>query len=80
VPEGHAPGAQHLSVGPFDAREPGNCGAVGLALAFLMTRTLNRLLFDVGSLDPVAFAAVPALLGSVALLAAYIPVSALRSE
>jgi hypothetical protein len=45
-----------------------------------MTRTLNRLLFDVGSLDPVAFAAVPALLGSVALLAAYIPVSALRSE
>ena len=64
-------------------------GAVGLALAFLVTRTLDRLLFDVGTLDPVTFAAVPALLGSVALLAAYIParrasrvdsVSALRSE
>lgn len=64
-------------------------GAIGLALAFLVTRALSHMLFGVGALDPVTFAAVPVLLGSVALLAAYIParrasridpVRALRAE
>jgi predicted permease len=48
-------------------------GAVGLVLAFLATRALQGFLFGVGALDPVAFVAVPAMLGAVALVAAYIP-------
>ncbi|MGD2151861.1 MAG: ABC transporter permease [Gemmatimonadales bacterium] len=64
-------------------------GCVGLAAALFLARALDQLLFGVGSLDPVAFALVPVLLGGVATLAAYIPsrrasrvdpVVALRSE
>lgn len=64
-------------------------GIVGLALALLVARLLSQLLFGVGAFDPVTFIAVPALLGGVALLAAYFParrasrvdpVSALRAE
>jgi predicted permease len=64
-------------------------GVVGLAVALLLARALERLLFGVGSFDPLAFALVPVLLGGVATLAAYIPsrrasrvdpVVALRSE
>jgi predicted permease len=62
---------------------------VGLALALLVARSLSRLLFGVSTFDPVTFVAVPALLGGVALLAAYLParrasrvdpVSALRAH
>jgi putative ABC transport system permease protein len=64
-------------------------GIVGLALALLLARLLSQLLFGVGAFDPVTFVTVPALLGVVALLAAYFParrasrvdpVSALRAE
>jgi predicted permease len=64
-------------------------GVIGLGLAFLATRALQGFLFGVGTLDPVAFVAVPAMLGAVALVAAYIParrasrvdpVRALKSE
>ena len=61
----------------------------GAAGAALLTRLMTDLLFDVEPFDPVTFAAVAALLGSVALLASYLPglratrvdpVVALRSE
>jgi putative ABC transport system permease protein len=48
-------------------------GLVGLVLAFLTTRALRGFLFGIAPLDPVAFVAVPALLGGVALLAALVP-------
>ncbi len=62
---------------------------IGLVLAGLSGQLLGRLLYGINALDPIAFAAVPALLGSVALLAAWIParrasavnpVRALRAE
>ncbi len=46
---------------------------IGLMLALLLTRALSSLLFGVGVFDPVTFIAVPALLGGVGVLAAYIP-------
>ena len=64
-------------------------GVVGLALALLVARLLSQLLFGVGAFDPLTFVTVPALLGGVALLAAYFParrasridpVSALRAD
>jgi predicted permease len=48
-------------------------GIVGLALAFLATRALQGFLFGIAPLDPVAFLAVPTVLGSVALLATFFP-------
>jgi putative ABC transport system permease protein len=50
------------------------CGiAIGLAAAFALTRLMAGLLFEVGPNDALTFAAVPLLLGAVALLASYIP-------
>jgi predicted permease len=48
-------------------------GAIGVGLALLTTRVLQGFLFGIAPLDPMAFLAVPVLLGGVALLAAYIP-------
>ena len=62
---------------------------VGVAGALALTRLMQSLLFGVGPLDLVAFAAAPALLIPVALVACLIPASraaqtdpleALRSE
>jgi len=47
--------------------------AIGLALAYLLTRFLASLLFNVKAGDPWTLAAVAAILGMVALLASYIP-------
>jgi predicted permease len=48
-------------------------GVIGLVLAFLATRAVQGFLFGIAPMDPVAFLSVPAVLGGVALLAAYIP-------
>jgi putative ABC transport system permease protein len=47
--------------------------AIGLVLAFGLTRLLKSLLFGVSVLDPLTFGAVALLLVSVALLACYVP-------
>jgi putative ABC transport system permease protein len=47
--------------------------AVGIAAAALATGALRTMLFGVTPLDPVSFAAAPALLAAVALLACYLP-------
>jgi putative ABC transport system permease protein len=47
--------------------------AVGLVVAFAVTRVLTTMLFAVSATDPFTFASVALLLGAVALLASYIP-------
>ena len=47
--------------------------AIGLAAAFGLTRLLGSLLFGVKALDPMVFAAVPAMLVVVALLSVWLP-------
>jgi len=47
--------------------------AAGLAGAFALSRVMSALLFGVSSRDAVTFAAVPAILAAIALLACYIP-------
>ena len=47
--------------------------AIGLAGAAVLTRTLSGLIYGVGTLDPLTFVAVPALLCVVALLACFLP-------
>ena len=47
--------------------------AIGVAGAVMLTRTLSGLIYGVGRLDPLTFAAVPALLCVVALLACFLP-------
>jgi predicted permease len=50
------------------------CGvAIGLAGAFALTRFMRSLLFGIAETDAVTFAAIPALLTLVALVASYIP-------
>ena len=48
-------------------------GIAGMLAAVLTTRALRSMLFGVTPLDPVSFAAAPALLACVALLACYVP-------
>ena len=50
----------------------GSC-AIGLALAYLLTRFLASLLFSVKAGDPWTLAAVAAILSLVALIATFIP-------
>ncbi|HKG21293.1 MAG TPA: ABC transporter permease [Blastocatellia bacterium] len=45
----------------------------GTAAAFVLTRTLASLLFEVSATDPTIFSSVPLLLVAVAMLACYIP-------
>jgi len=46
---------------------------VGAAGAFALTRLMTKLLFNVQPSDPLTFAAVAAILGSVAAIASYVP-------
>ncbi len=46
---------------------------VGLAASFGVARLLTNLLFGISSTDPVTFVGVPLLLGSMAILASYVP-------
>jgi putative ABC transport system permease protein len=46
---------------------------MGLVLAFLSTRLLSALLYDVGAFDAMTFLFVTITLAAVALLASYIP-------
>jgi predicted permease len=48
-------------------------GVAGMAAALAATRAIRTMLFGVTPLDPVSFAAAPALLAIVALLACYLP-------
>jgi putative ABC transport system permease protein len=47
--------------------------ALGLGAAFLLTRVVGSLLYEVSATDPVTFACVALLAALVALLACYIP-------
>ena len=47
--------------------------AAGVAGAVVLTRTLSGLVYGVGTLDPVTFIAVPAMLSVIALLACIVP-------
>jgi putative ABC transport system permease protein len=51
---------------------------IGLTVAFLATRLLKSVLYGVDAMDPTTFAGVTLLLGTVALLACWIP--ALRAS
>ena len=47
--------------------------ALGIGVALVLTRVMSALLFGVGPMDPVTYAAVSAVLAAVALLATYLP-------
>jgi putative ABC transport system permease protein len=47
--------------------------AIGMAGSFALTRVMSSLLFGITARDPVTFAAVPLVLGAVALVACYLP-------
>jgi putative ABC transport system permease protein len=47
--------------------------ALGLVASAFVAEAAQRLLFEVRGIDPVTFAAAPAILGAAALLASYIP-------
>ena len=47
--------------------------AVGVAAAFLLTRLMQSLLYEVRPVDPVTFVAVPIILLVVSLIASYVP-------
>ena len=47
--------------------------ALGLGAAFALTRVMSSLLFGISATDPVTFGSISVLLGSIALLACYIP-------
>ena len=55
------------------ARLAGAGAAIGLAAAFVVTRLMSSLLFEVNAIDPAIYAGVTTLLVAVALAACYVP-------
>ena len=47
--------------------------ALGIGVALALTRVMSALLFGVGPMDPITYAAVSGVLAAVALLATYLP-------
>ena len=47
--------------------------AIGLAGALFLTKFLQKLLFDVGGMDPLTFGSVMVMLAAVSLLASWLP-------
>jgi putative ABC transport system permease protein len=47
--------------------------AIGLSAAFVLSRVISSLLYDVSAADPLTFASVAGLMMFVALLACYFP-------
>jgi putative ABC transport system permease protein len=47
--------------------------AIGIVMALGVTRVLSAMLFGVGPMDPITYAAVAGMLGGIALLATYLP-------
>ena len=75
-------GAQRVDVLGLVLRQGALLAAVGIVVgslvALAMTRLISGMLFEVGATDPIAYAAVIALLGAVAVAASYVP--ALRAS
>jgi putative ABC transport system permease protein len=46
---------------------------IGVVVAYLTTKFLTRLLFDVNAVDPIAFAAMSAMMIAIGMLASYMP-------
>ena len=70
-------GAQRSDVSGLFLRHAAVLSAVGVAVglvgAFLLTRSMSSLLFNVSAADPLTYVLVSVVLVSVALLASYIP-------
>jgi hypothetical protein len=70
-------GAERGRIAMLVLREGLVLGATGLVLGLIVslatTRTLRRLLFGVGATDPLTYGGVLAFLGTVVLLACYLP-------
>jgi putative ABC transport system permease protein len=70
-------GAQPRDVLQMVVRHGMKLAAVGVALgitgAFILTRYLKTLLFEIKATDPLTFAAVALLLAAIAFLATYLP-------
>ena len=47
--------------------------ALGVVVAFVLTRVMSALLFGIGPMDPMTYASVSAALAAVGLLATYLP-------
>ena len=75
-----AMGAQRGDILRLIVGQGGKLAAAGVGLgivgAFALTRLMSRLLFGVGTLDPVTFAGMALVLAAVAMLACYIPARA----
>ena len=70
-------GAKHRDVVAFVVRQGLTLAlsgvAIGLAVAFALTRLMSSLLYGVTATDPLTFVLIPLLLAAVALLACYVP-------
>jgi ABC-type antimicrobial peptide transport system permease subunit len=54
---------------------------LGLPLAFVLSRTMRSLLFEIGSADPVTFASIAGVVLAVTIAACYFPAArAARSD